>query len=258
MPVSLRVIERRLHRQEYANLSELESWLKRMVMNAKEYYHKNSTTFEDAERVRKATSNWMVKFNPAYKKIHNYAATAIPIPPDYDVDAELAVEDLPTDVAAADMPHHPRPAHQSRQEEVEEDAEGEDEEMLDADADEVADEDEDGDGDGDEDQDADADADEDDEADEDAEEDEVEADASRGSGTRIVLKRRGARSQDTENTPSSGGEKGDAQYSAVPYQGLNFQEAQEKIVDTLMRHTEEGYVDGRLPYLLERSLTEVQ
>lgn len=230
MPVSLRVIERRLHRQEFANLSELESWLKRMVMNAKEYYHKNSTTFEDAERVRKATSNWMVKFNPAYKKVHNYAAIAIPIPPDYDVDAELALEDMPPDLAAGEMPDRPRPIQQPKQETVDEDAEGEDEEMEDADAD------------ADEDAEADADGDADADAGEDAEGDEGEGDVSRGSGTRIVLKRRGARSQEAENTPSTGGDKGDAQYSAVPYRGLNFQQAQEKIIDTLMRRTEEGYV----------------
>lgn len=228
MPVSLRVIERRLLRQEFANLSELESWLKRMVMNAKEYYHKNSTTFEDAERVRKATSNWMVKFNPAYKKVHNYAASAIPVPDDYDVDAELALEDLPTDVAAAEMPDRPRPAQSSRQAAAEEDAEGEDDEMVDADAD------------GDEDDDAGADEDADGDEDEDAEDEEGEADVSRGSGTRIVLRRRGARSQDTENTPSSGGEKGETQYSTVPYKGLGFQQAQEKIIDTLMRRTEDG------------------
>lgn len=216
MPISLRVIERKLYRQEFANLSELESWLKRMVMNAKEYYHKSSVTFEDAERVRKATSNWMVKFNPAYKKVPNYAATPIPIPPDYDVDAELALEDMPSDVAASEVSDRPSPVRRPRQEQAEEDAEGEDEDMQDADADA--------------------------EADEDAEGEEAEADISRASGPRIVLKRRGARSQETENTPSTSGDKGDAQYSEVPYQGLNFQQAQEKIIDNLMRRQEEEYV----------------
>lgn len=217
MPVSLRVIERRLHRQEFANMTELESWLKRMVMNAKEYYPKHSTTFEDAERVRKATSNYMVKTNPAYKKIPNYAATPCPIPPDYDVDAELELEDMPSEVAAGEVQARPPPtqgfAQQRKQEAGEEDAEGEDEEMTDADADG--------------------------EADEDADADEAEADISRGSNTRIVLKRRNARSRDTENTPSSAGDKGETQYSEVPYQGLNFQQAQEKIVDALMRRQDE-------------------
>lgn len=230
MPVSIRVIERRLLRQEFANLAELESWLKRMVNNAKEYYNKNSTTFEDAERVRKATSNWMVRYNPAYKKLSNYAATPIPIPPDYNVDAELALDDMPSDLAAAEASEHPPPAPQPKEEAVDEDAEGEDEEMADADGDD----------------DAEADADADADADEVAEEDDGELDHKGGSGTRIVLKRRGAaRSQTTENTPSASGggdNKGDGQWSEVPYQGLKFQQAQEKIIDTLQRHTEDGYV----------------
>lgn len=230
MPVSIRVIERRLQRQELANLAELESWLKRMVNNAKEYYNKNSTTFEDAERVRKATSNWMVRYNPAYKKMDNYAATPIPIPPDYDVDAELAQEDMPTELFAAEASERPPPVQQPRDEAIDEDADGEDEEMPDADGDE----------------DADGDPDTDAEADDDAEEDDGEASQRGGSSTRIVLKRRGAaRSQTTEDTPSAsfgGDNKGDGQWSEVPYQGLTFQQAQEKIIDTLQRHTEDGYV----------------
>lgn len=221
MPISLRVIERRLYRQEFANLSELESWLKRMVTNAKEYYNKNTQTFEDAERVRKATSNWMVKFNPAYKKIDNYAATPIPIPPDYDVDLELSLEDMDTETAAGQVverPQRPRPVHRPSPEAVEEDADGEDEEMPDADADE----------------DADADAD----ADEDAEDDEEGIEDTRASNTRIVLKRRGARARET-NTPSTSGNKGTTSYAEVSYQGLSFQKAQEKLIDHLMKYKED-------------------
>lgn len=225
MPVSLRVIERKLYRHEFANMTELESWLKRMVSNAKEYYPKQSTTFEDAERVRKATSNYMVKTNPAYKKIPNYAATACRIPRDYNVDAELALEDMPSDVAVGEVqdrpPPVPTPFQQSQQEAGDEDAEGDDEEMPDADADEDADED------------ADADA--------DADADTTKGDASRGSNPRIILKRRSARSQEMENSPSTAGEKGDIQYSEVPYKGLTFQQAQEKIVDALMRRQDEEY-----------------
>lgn len=225
MPVSLRVIERRLYRHEFANMTELESWLKRMVSNAKEYYPKQSTTFEDAERVRKATSNYMVKTNPAYKKIPNYAATACPIPPDYDVDAELAVEDMPSDLAAGEvrerLPPAPAPAQQSEQHAGDEDAEGDDEEMPDADADG--------------------------EADEEADAVKTEGDVSRGSNTRIVLKRRSARSQEMENSPSTTGDKGEIQYSEVPYKGLNFQQAQEKMLDALMRRQDEEYDCIALP-----------
>lgn len=236
MPVSLRVIERRLYRQEFADMSELESWLKRMVNNAKEYYPRHSQTYEDAERVRKATSNYMVKTNPAYKS-QTYAATPAPIPPDFDVDAELEAEELPSEMAANDMStrlprqHQPlqRPEQQDPPQQVtgEEDAEGEDEEMLDAEGEVDNGEADDGEAD---DGEADADAD---------------ADASRGSNTRIVLKRRGQRSNETDDTPdapSTSGDKGDGQYSEVSYQGLNFQQAQEKIVDELMRRTEEEYV----------------
>lgn len=205
-------------------MSELESWLKRMVNNAKEYYPRNSQTYEDAERVRKATSNYMVKTNPAYKS-QTYAATPAPVPPDFDTDAELAAEELPSEMAANDMParppqqqqQQPPPELEERRDQPqhpvgEEDAEGEDEEMLDADG-EVDDAD-------------------------------ADADASRGSNTRIVLKRRGQRSNETEDTPdalSTSGDKGDGQYSEVSYQGLNFQQAQEKIVDEMMRRTEEEY-----------------
>lgn len=223
MPISLRVIERRLYRQEFANLSELESWLKRMVTNAKEYYNKNTQTFEDAERVRKATSNWMVKTNPAYKKNTSYAATPIPIPPDYDVDTELSLEDMDTETAAGQVlerPQRPRPVHQPSPEAVEEDADGEDEEMPDADAD------------------ADEDADADANADEDAEDDEDDVEDTRSSNTRIVLKRRGTRARDTD-TPSTSGNKGSTSYSEVSYQGLNFQKAQEKLIDHLMKYKED-------------------
>lgn len=209
-------------------MTELESWLKRMVSNAKEYYPKQSTTFEDAERVRKATSNYMVKTNPSYKKVPNYAATACPIPPDYDVDAELALEDMPSDIAAGEVRKRPPPAsisyQQSAQDAGDEDAEGDVEEMPDADAD----------GEADEDVDADADA------------DQPEEDVRRGS-KRIVLKRRSARSHEAEKSPSTTGDKGDIQYADVPYKGLNFQHAQEKIIDALMRRQDEEY--DRIPVL---------
>lgn len=216
MPVSLRVIERRLYRHELANMTQLESWMKRMVNNAKEYYSRGSQTYEDAERVRKATSNYMVKTNPAYKKIPNYAATPAAAPSDWDVDAEIAAEDMPSELAASDAASRPSRPPQPQQPTGEEDAEGEDEDMPDADA----------------------------EAD-DGEAAEGDADISRGSNTRIVLKRRGARSSGTEDTPdarSTSDNKSGAQFSEVPYQGLNFQQAQEKLVDELSTRQEEEYV----------------
>ncbi|KAL1882150.1 hypothetical protein Daus18300_000635 [Diaporthe australafricana] len=221
MPVSLRVIERRLYRHELADMTQLESWMKRMVNNAKDFYSRGSQTYEDAERVRKATSNYMVKTNPAYKKIPNYAASPAPAPPDWDVDAEIAAEDMPSEQAASDMASRPAQPPQTQHPTGEEDAEGEDEEMPDADAEGEADDGEAADGD---------------------------AGVSRGSNTRIVLKRRGARSDETEDTPdarSASDNKGGAQFSEVPYQGLNFQQAQEKLVDELSTRQEE---DDEWPY----------
>ncbi|KAK2596856.1 hypothetical protein N8I77_012745 [Diaporthe amygdali] len=221
MPVSLRVIERRLHRYELADMTQLESWMKRMVNNAKEFYSRGSQTYEDAERVRKATSNYMVKTNPAYKKIPNYAATPAPPPPDWDVDAEIAAEDMPSELAARDMASRPPQPTRTQQPTGDEDAEGEDEEMPDADAEGEAD---------------------------DGDAAEGDADVSRGSNTRIVLKRRGGRSNETEDTPdarSASDNKGGAQFSEVPYQGLNFQQAQEKLVDELSTRQEE---DDEWPY----------
>lgn len=192
MPISLEIIERKLENLELSNMSELESYFKRMVGNAKEYYPRTSQIFEDAERVRKATSNYMTRTNPAYKLVLGYTAMPIPIPPDYDAEAELRGERR---AAAAATTH--------ADEQGEDDAEGEDDEMADADAD------------GDE---------------------EDDQDAQPEPTTRIVLKRRGGRpSSERNGTPSSSGGKGDIEYANVPYKGLTFQQAQEKLVDALIR-----------------------
>lgn len=50
-----------------------------MVNNAKTYNQPSSQIFGDAERIRKFTSNWMVKANPAYRD-PNYTAFATPLP----------------------------------------------------------------------------------------------------------------------------------------------------------------------------------
>lgn len=57
----------------------MESDCKRLVNNAKSYNDKKSLIYEDAERVRKTASNFMVKHNPAYRD-GNYVAIATPIP----------------------------------------------------------------------------------------------------------------------------------------------------------------------------------
>jgi len=60
-------------------LTYLESDVKRMVNNAKAYNNPKSDIYLDAERIRKMTSNYMVKHNPAYKD-KNYAAFPTPLP----------------------------------------------------------------------------------------------------------------------------------------------------------------------------------
>ena len=47
-------------------MEKLESDLKRMIQNAKEFNSTKSEVYEDAERIRKALSNFMPKYNPAY------------------------------------------------------------------------------------------------------------------------------------------------------------------------------------------------
>jgi len=49
-----------------------------MINNAKQYNDKRSMVYEDADRIRKAVSNWMVRFNPAYKD-PSYNAQATPM-----------------------------------------------------------------------------------------------------------------------------------------------------------------------------------
>ena len=87
LPLSLQIIERKLKNGSYPNLSTLESDFKRLVVNAKENNPRQSEAFNDAERVRKAISNLMVKHNPAYKA-GNYQAIATPLPPSPGPDAD--------------------------------------------------------------------------------------------------------------------------------------------------------------------------
>ncbi|KAF7553747.1 hypothetical protein G7Z17_g3367 [Cylindrodendrum hubeiense] len=200
MPISLETIENKLDNGEFENLAELESYFKRMIANAKEFYPRSSSTFDDAERIRKALSNYMTKTNPAYH-VRGYQAVPTPLPPDSDAQEG-------------------------------EDAEGEENEDED-------DEDED-----------DAENDDDEADEEEPEEEEEEEDEEPSSRKRsIILKRRGpgrptraAAVAKTESprasaTPS----RPDHQFENVPYKGLNFQQAQEKIVEELLRHQEPEY-----------------
>ncbi|KAK5663543.1 hypothetical protein OQA88_3974 [Cercophora sp. LCS_1] len=199
MPISLKTIEKKLHNQDFANLAELESYFKRMVTNAKEYYHKGSEVFEDAERVRKALSNYMTKTNPAYKLIPGYSCQAAPIPEDSGAVPDDAGNDDDVDAEGDD-----------------DDAEGEE----DAEA-------------------------EDDEDDDDAEDSSTHT-------RKIIIKRKTPSrpirqgSTPVRKTEGRSRAKADHEYEGIPYKGLTFQEAQEKIVEELIRKP-----DGSDPYFLD-------
>lgn len=87
MPIALDTVESKLKKKEFPNLSALESYLKRMCQNAKEYNQKGSQVSDDAERIRRAVSNFMVKNNPAYK-VKGYVAQPTPFPEDEEDDEE--------------------------------------------------------------------------------------------------------------------------------------------------------------------------
>lgn len=220
------MIDEKLENGEFENLSELEGYFKRMISNAKEFYPRSSPTFEDAERIRKALSNYMSKKNPAYSA-RGYQALATPLPPEDGEDDEDAAPDSEEIEAAG-----------------EEGADGEDEEEAQVEA-----KDEDDEEDKDEDDEQDEDEEEEDEDEEEDEEEEEEKRPARGRKKRsIILKRRGPgrppsgrrasmRSREAAK-PAAPPAKPDHQYEDVPYKGLTFQQAQEKIVEELLRHQE--------------------
>ncbi|KAI8940182.1 hypothetical protein NX059_003889 [Plenodomus lindquistii] len=79
LPIAIDTIEDKLNKGAYATLAQVESDCKRLVNNAKAFNEKKSPIYEDAERLRKTASNWMVKHNPAYRD-GNYIAVPTPIP----------------------------------------------------------------------------------------------------------------------------------------------------------------------------------
>ncbi|KAG9507974.1 hypothetical protein J7337_001531 [Fusarium musae] len=199
MPISLSMIEQKLNDGEFKNLSELEGYFKRMISNAKEFYPRGTEIFEDAERLRKAVSNYMTKKNPAYH-VRGYQAVPTPFPDD-----------------------------------DEEDEDNEDEEMNDNDNE-------------------DEDEPEEEKEDEDEEDEEEEEEAPSSRRRTITLKRRtpgrtpvrraSTRSKETPR-PAVQAAKPDHVYEDVPYKGLTFQQAQEKLIEELIRREDPGY-DG--PY----------
>jgi hypothetical protein len=184
-----------------------------MVTNAKDFFPRNSQTYEDAERVRKALSNYMVKTNPAYQT-PGYTAVPTPLPPD---DAE---EGSNGDGANGneggqgqepDVPANGQP-----------DANGDDDDDDAGSGGEVDPEDEEG-----------------DQEDDDGDEDTSQASnfpTRRGPGRPpknpvLHAKKMAAKAARQE--------KADSKYENVPYSGLTFQQAQEKIAEELIRKRED-------------------
>ncbi|KAG6041647.1 hypothetical protein E4U41_003085 [Claviceps citrina] len=194
MPVSLETIEHKLNKGHFKNLAQLESYFKRMIANAKEFYPRLSPEFEDAERVRKALSNYMTKNNPAYQT-RGYQAVATPLPPENGEEAE-----------------------EEEEEDDDQDAEGEEAGQEETKVDK--------------------------------EEEEEEPSSRRRA---IILKRTGSARPSRNAVPfahsprrSKANNRTDHEYDKVPYKGLTFQQAQEKIVEELLRYKQpeyEGYFE---------------
>ncbi|KAG7114558.1 Protein polybromo-1 like protein [Verticillium longisporum] len=230
MPISLEMIEQKLNNHEFATLTEVESYFKRMVSNAKEYYSRNSSTFEDAERVRKALSNHMTKVNPAYhrrvrKALSNHMTKVNPAYHRGDGYTAFPTP-IPSELQNAEEEAPETPEESADEEEEEDDA--------------AADDDEDDD-----------DEDDDDEDDDDEDDDDGDADVEddgkpqRSGRPSIILRRGSARKSAASSTPNatatprSANRKGDDVYVDIPYKECSFQEAQEKIVEELIRKTED-------------------
>ncbi|KAF2635330.1 Bromodomain-containing protein [Massarina eburnea CBS 473.64] len=105
LPIAIDTIEDKLNRGEYATLAQVESDQKRLVNNAKAFNDKRSIVYEDAERLRKTASNWMVKHNPAYRTQKNYTAQPTPVPGE----EPLSVARTPRVVPATPKPAAPTP-----------------------------------------------------------------------------------------------------------------------------------------------------
>lgn len=194
MPISLQTIEQKLKSNEFANLAELESYFKRMVTNAKEYYNRGSEVYENAERVRKALSNYMVKTNPAYKLIAGYSCHPTPLPPEPE-------------------PQHEEPEQSDDAANGGGDAEGE--EDVDGDEEEQG---------------------------QDEEDDDSDAGPEAGASSRRSHRNSAQLVQKTAEKFVPGKTKPDHEYEGVAYSRLSFQQAQEKVVEEMIREEDEECV----------------
>ncbi|KAK8132779.1 Bromodomain-containing protein [Apiospora kogelbergensis] len=229
LPLSLQLIERKLNKHEYPTLSSLEGDFKRLVSNAKETNSRQSEVFSDSERVRKAVSNLMVKHNPAYKT-GNYQAVATPLPPSPGPDeADEEEDDAPGEEDDEEAEATPTKANGKAA------AKTEDGEEEGPDEDEDEDEDED---------------------DEDGD-DEPEPTPIGGKRRRGGRSSRNAATSQASRSASSQA-KGLETYDAISFEGLTFQQAQEKIVGDVLGKKDDNdynYFEAFI-YLPARSLKD--
>ncbi|KAL1895586.1 hypothetical protein Cpir12675_003171, partial [Ceratocystis pirilliformis] len=250
LPISLETIEAKLKALKYNTMTEVESDLKRMVQNVKETHYKKSQAFEDAERVRKAVSNYMVKHNPAYLD-RTYSAFPTPFPPSEDeemADASESVESTNGDEMDVDDDANEQAQtsgkSQSRKGKNEPENESDDE--------------------------SDAQENEDDKEDDDEEDEKRDpapmppitpakrrgrpprsasataagaaaATASVATGTRHSTRTPNKTSASSTPAPSNVKKSEEELLRLTSYKGLTFQEAQEKIVEELLHKEEDGY-----------------
>ncbi|ESZ99018.1 hypothetical protein SBOR_0552 [Sclerotinia borealis F-4128] len=81
MPVAFDTVQEKLDNRDFATLSELESFFKRLVKNAKDYNERESIIHRDAERIRKAVVKFMTDNNPEYKTNPGLKLEPTPIGP---------------------------------------------------------------------------------------------------------------------------------------------------------------------------------
>lgn len=206
-----------MNKHEYPTLSSLEGDFKRLVSNAKETNSRQSEVFSDSERVRKAVSNLMVKHNPAYKT-GNYQAVATPLPPSPGPDeADEEEDDAPGEEDDEEAEATPTKANGKAA------AKTEDGEEEGPDEDEDEDEDED---------------------DEDGD-DEPEPTPIGGKRRRGGRSSRNAATSQASRSASSQA-KGLETYDAISFEGLTFQQAQEKIVGDVLGKKDDKYAPRAL------------
>ena len=83
LPISINIVEDKIRKGEYTDLSGIESDMRRLISNAKTFNTKTSSLFSDAEKIRKMLSNYMIKNNPAYKT-GQYVPMATPVPENWN------------------------------------------------------------------------------------------------------------------------------------------------------------------------------